>query len=64
MEKIDNDGYIGECVGNTEISVFAKTKQEIDDRINTALQGYIDLFPYKVDKMLVTDRNRRITLLE
>ena len=53
-------GYMAKCTVNPEISIYAKSKDEIDDRINKALQGYIDLFPYKVDERLVKDRHIRI----
>ena len=54
-------GFMAQCAANPEVSVYAESRDEIDDRINKALQGYIDLFPYKVDKSLVEDRTKRIT---
>jgi len=60
VTKLSDDGYMAKCNVNPEVSIFAKSKDEISDRINRALQGYIDLFPYKVDKRLVEDRNIRL----
>ncbi len=59
LTSIDG-GYMAKCSVNPEISIYAKSEDEADDRINKALQGYIDLFPYKVDERLVKDRNIRI----
>ena len=58
--KTLDQGFMAQCAANPEVSVYAKTREEIEDRINKALQGYIDLFPYKVDKSLVNDRTIRI----
>ena len=55
-----DQGFIAQCAANPEVSVYAETRDEIDDRINKALQGYINLFPYKVDKSLINDRTMRI----
>ena len=59
VKQLD-DGFMAQCTANPEVSVYAKKEDEIDNRINIALQGYIDLFPYKVDKVLIEDRNIRI----
>lgn len=59
VKELD-EGFMAQCTANPEVSIYAKKEVEVDDRINTALQGYIDLFPYKVDKILVENRNLRI----
>ncbi len=60
VKQLGNDGFMALCTANPEISIYAKKEDEIEDRINLALQGYITLFPYKVDRMLVEDRSIRI----
>ena len=59
VKKLD-DGFMAQCTTNPEISIYAKEEKEIDSRINKALQGYIDLFPYKVNKLFTQDRTLQI----
>lgn len=43
------DGYIGICTQFPEIQVFGKNKAEIKREITTAIEGYLEVFPQKLE---------------
>jgi len=46
IEKL-KEGFMGKCMINPEISVYAKTKDEVHKKMEIATKGYMKAYPDK-----------------